>query len=461
MYKNESKILIFLSIVYLIIGNQTEVPSLGSLSLMGWFGVIQLLYCIASWLSRGNQLISPYVIFLLTLYVFSYGQSFLWAFGLEPSRSLIGFHGITISEIFDAQIITLIMLAFFHIGSLQYIIRHEKKQSIQTECYYDTKKIKKIGWFLFVVSIIPYLSDLIQKVIVSSTLGYAALYEGNALIGINNFSAIIAEYCIPSVICLFIAYKDNILIRNSITVFMLLNVFGILFIGGRTDAVIMIALLLLLYNYLINKFSKKWLIIGVFASFFLLQILTFVANTRTESNRSVNFDGFKVENNAAVDAIAEMGGTMFCLIKSQNIVPNEETYRYGKSYIFAFSTLIPNLGFWDIHPAKKESNLGEWLTQKLGLGYGTGFSMCAEAYVNFGYFAFIVFFLWGWFLASIFGKIDICVQTRNFALLAFLLILFWNFLNVPRNSFINLVRPFFFIAGPIYLYCRNKTEKLL
>ena len=208
-----------------------------------------------------------------------------------------------------------------------------------------------------------------------------------------------------------------------------------------------------MYNYLVKKFTKKWLLIGCLGGFCFLQILSYVAEVRVESNRSVNVESIQLEENRAVDAIAEMGGTMFCLIKTMNLVPEQQDYRYGKSYVYAFTSLIPNLGFWDIHPAKREANLSHWLTNSLGLDYGTGFSMCAEAYANFGDFGFIIFFFWGLFIAHIFGKIEISVIEKVYSMLAFLLILFWFCLTLPRNNFINLVRPLFFIAGPVYLYC--------
>lgn len=455
MFKQEKVILIFMSLVYALIGYNIKQPTMQSLGLMGWLGMAQLLYCIISWIKRGNQFISPYIIFLLSLYVFSYGQSFLWAFGLDSERTLVDFRGVTIPEIFSAQVQAIIMLAFFHIGATYYLTKNRQRSSYEQLSVDNSIRLKRIGWFLFVVSVIPYITDTISKLILSATMGYGAIYEREEAIGLDNLSAIIADYCIPSVICLFIAYKDNKVVRNIIVTFLLLNIVAIMIIGGRSNAVILLAILVILYNYLVKRFTRKWLLLGAVGAFFLLQVLAFVGNVRGDGLKSASKEGFQVENNAVVDAIAEMGGTMFCQIKTMNLVPQLEPYRYGKSYLFAFTTIIPNLGFWDIHPAKKESNLGDWLTAKLGLSYGTGFSMCAEAYANFGYLGFIVFFFWGWFLASIFGKIEISANTRNYALMAFLLILFWFFLKIPRNSFINIVRPIFFIAGPIYLYCNN------
>ena len=98
MFRQEKVLLIFMSCVYAIVGYTTDYPTMQSLSMMGWFGLVQLIYCIMSWMKRGNQFISPYIIFLLTLYIFSYGQSFLWALGLESERTLVGFRGCTIPE---------------------------------------------------------------------------------------------------------------------------------------------------------------------------------------------------------------------------------------------------------------------------------------------------------------------------------------------------------------------------
>lgn len=458
MFKHEKMILIFMSVVYVIIGNVTNHPTMQSLSMMGWFGIVQLAYCIASWMHKGNQFISPYIVFLLTLYIFSYGQSFLWALGLNFERTLVGFQGITVPEIFYAQVLTIIMLAFFQIGASYYCSKSRKGLNLTTSNN-STNSLKRIGWFLFVVSVIPYSMETYSNLVLSMTRGYSALYEGTAKIGMANWSSVIADYCIPSLICLYIAYRRNNLMRRLITIFFIINIIAILITGGRTFAVILMSLVIILYNYLVKRFTRKWLILGCFGLFFLMQVLSYVANVRTDAGREVNIESIELENNGAVEAIAEMGSTMFCLIKTMDLVPEHQNYRYGKSYLFAFTSLIPNLGFWDIHPAKKEANLSDWLTDSLGLGYGTGFSMCAEAYANFGHFCFVVFFFWGWFLASVFGKIEISDQTQNYAQMAFLLILFWFFLTLPRNNFINLIRPFFFIAGPIYLYCTLQKNK--
>ena len=455
--RHDSVILLSLCIFYFIYEYVIDTPSMSNVVTMGWFCLFQLFVSIYSWIKKGNQLLSPYIIFLVALYVFSNGQSFLWALGLESERNLIGFHGITIPEVFSAQIITSAMLAFFQIGASVYFRRHIMlKNKNQTHIVDTIPYLKKVGWTMFVISIFPYCSETISDLVTSMTKGYGAIY-GAGKVGLDNLAGFVADYFVPSIICLLIAYRKNIIVRRFLLGIIIVNILAILLIGGRSNAVILLSLILVIYHYLVRRFTKKWFLVGILGTFLLLQILAFVAQVRV--NRNANNTELKVENNAAVDAVAEMGGTMYCLIKTMNLVPSKYDYRYGKSYAYAFTTLIPNIGFWDIHPAKKESNLGDWLTEELSLGYGTGFSMCAEAYINFGYFAIFVFFLWGYFISSVFSKIEPALENQDYAKLAFMLILFWFFLKLPRNNFINLIRPVFFIAGPIYLYCKKKIRR--
>lgn len=431
-----------------------------TLNIMGVIGLLQLWISIVSWYKCANRLFSPYIFFLIVLYVFSFGQSLLYPFGLiSEKRDLYevysSIYGFTVSDIFQAQRQTLLMLAMFHIGGLSTIFRQNYSCPNYVNYYSnDNSRLKHIGWGLFIISVIPYTIDLVSDMVTSLSMGYGAIYGGEPKIGINNIWSFIGAYFIPSIICLFIAYKDHKKIRNTFLIIMLLISLAILITGGRSRAVILLCLVVILYDYLIKKFSKKQIFIVLICGIILLQVLAIIASTRTASidERSYNV---QFANNAAVEAIAEMGWTQFCLIESMKFVPADEDYRYGRSYLYAFTTIIPNLGFWEYHPAKLESNLGEWLTNKLGTNFGTGFSMCAEAWVNFGNLGFLLFYLWGFALASIFGKIDISIKNNNLAMLAFLLIIFWFSLTIPRNSFINLVRAFFYYGAPIYLYVSN------
>ncbi|WP_370788687.1 O-antigen polysaccharide polymerase Wzy [Bacteroides nordii] len=422
------------------------------LRVMGLLGTIQLFYSVWSWKSIGREIINPYVFFLLALYLFSFGQSFLYIFNIvSEKRDLLGFQGITIDEIFNAQKMTLFMLSFFHIGAICFV--RNKKELLNTS-YNNINyiyRIRKLGWFLFVVSIIPYYWDLIETLLISMASGYGAIYERNAAIGISQIDKYIADYFIPSLICLFVGYSNDKRVKSLVIGICTVNIVAILLTGGRTPAVILVALLILLYHYCVKKISFKGILVLSIFSFLFLSLLSVVSYLRSQEERSIEaYLRYDVSgNNAAVDALAEMGGTMFCLIKTKDIVPLYENYRYGRSYLYSFTTFIPNIGFWEIHPAKREANLGEWLTNALRLSYGTGYSMCAEAYINFGGCCWIIMF----FLGGLFGNLLGIENKRlkeDLALLIFSLIIFWFCLKITRNSFIGFVRIFFYYALPAY-----------
>lgn len=453
-------ILVILCIVYFFLYYADFEVNRNTLTIIGWVGLFQLVVSTLSWINNGKSIISPYYFFLIALYLFSFGQSLLYPFNLVCEKrdlyeSYSLYYGFSVKDIYLAQIQTLLMLNVFHIAGLKYSTKSNNKYASERATSLSQYiRLKQIGWFLFAISIVPFVYDTIMDMITSMTMGYRALYETEAKIGIANSAKFIAAYFIPSIICLFIAYRHNKRVRKFLTAIILGVAVAYLIIGGRSNAVILLGLLVILYQYLVRPFSKKVLLVGLIGAFFFLQVLSYIANTRNDVSASSS-SAVELSDNAAVEAISEMGWSQFCLIKSMQFVPSQEDFRYGKSYIFAFTSIIPNLGFWPIHPAKKESNLGDWLTDTLGTTFGTGFSMCAEAWVNFGIFGFLIFYLWGALLGSLFGRIERVIADEDIALLVFLLILFWFCLKIPRNAFLNVVRAVFYYAAPIYLFCNN------
>lgn len=453
--------LLLFCVFYVVYGYIVNFPQYDDLRVVGTIGLLQFAYSIHTSIKNGQKLISPYIVFLMVMYIFHVGQSLMYPFNVITNRDLVGFMGITASGVFKAQLISFSFLAFFQIGSLLCNI-HSYKKAINSSYPKQIIRLKRIGWFLAIVSFYPYYSELIHNAILSMTFGYGALYEGEAKIGFANFGSILADYYIPAIICLYIVYKNNNKARLLIVGILLFSCGVILVTGGRTEAVIILLLLLILHNYLIKSFTRKQLIaIGSFGVIVLI-LLASIAQMRSNTSRSFN-DTFDISentsNNGAVEAIGEMGGSMFCLIWTDEIVPQTEEYRFGSSYAYAFTSIIPNLGFWDIHPAKKHANLADWLTDKKGLSFGTGYSMIAEAYINFGYFGALLMILMGYLITNVFGRLKSYTITRNVASTAFVLVLFWFSLKIPRNSFIGIVRAIFYFALPIFWYTRGYILK--
>lgn len=463
MTKRVGIVLLFVFVLfYIVYGLYVRIPQYENLKIVGTIGLLQFAYSIYLSLHNGQKLISPYVIFLLVMYVFHAGQSLMYPFDIITDQDLVGFYGITSEDVFDAQLITFSFLAFFQIGSLAYNDKQTRRIRYCAHSDYQNKRIIRIGWFLAIISIYPYYDELIHRAILSMTYGYGAIYEEKEKIGLSNITGILADYFIPALICLFMGYRSSKKKRLVINIVFLLNCTIILVTGGRTEAVIILALILILQNYLVKRFTKKDMIAIAGAGLVVLVLLAWISKMRVNTARNFE-DTFTVQteeyDNPVADAIAEMGRTMYCLIWTDDIVSQTGDYRFGSSYAYSFTSIIPNLGFWEMHPARLHANLGDWLTDEQGTSFGTAYSMVAEAYVNFWYFGALLMGFFGYIVTALFGRLKNAVSARNTALVAFILVFFWFSLKIPRNSFIGVVRALFYFALPIYWYTRGYIIK--
>lgn len=436
-------------------------PSFDDLKMMGTLGLIQFVLSIYSSIRNGQRLFSPYIVFLTVLYIFHVGQSLMYPFGIISHNDLIGFFGITVSDIFRSQTISLTFLAFFQIGALLTSQNSRKFAVSEIKSKYMERRLIQIGFFFAIISAYFYYDELIGNAIKSMLFGYGSLYEGEAKIGFSNIGSILGDYFTPAIICLFIGYRKKKVARNIIIGIFLFNAAVTLVTGGRSEAVIMIALILVMRNYMVARFTKKDMAVIAGGAFCLLLLLASVGRMRSSDRRDFT-DTFSISDNnsnAATDAIGEMGGSMFCTIWTKEIVDHTQDYRLGSSYLFAITSIIPNVGFWDIHPAQKYADLNAWLTKEKRLGFGTGFSMVAEAYVNFGRFGCLMMLLLGYCFAKFFNNMEPAIRGRNLAYVAFVMVFFWFSLKIPRNSFIGVIRAIVYYALPVYWYSRGYILK--
>lgn len=438
-----------------------------NIQILGGIGVFTLIYSLSTWIKLGNELLSPYSVFLGVLYIFSYGVPMLYAFGIVPEDDIVGYLDITYQQFYDSCSVSLIMLCFFHIGALsahaKIIRRKTNDANCETHILNDPrllKRLNKAAWTVAIVSAYFYVSHLIETITTSMLYGYGALYEkSDTTAGVlSGISGMLATMFIPSLICLFVANRNNTYYTRAITLIFIAIIGAGFMTGARSGSVILLVLLLILYNSFIYKFTRKAYIF-VFAVFLLLMpVLTYIAGSRSGSDRTFDLSNVEFGDNAIVSAVAEMGGSQSCLIETMKFVPSTEPFRYGKSYIYSFATIVPNLGFWKVHPAVKEAGLAKWLPNKLGLTYGTGFSMFAEAYINFGYFGFIMIYWLGYLFAYIFGYLNNAIRSGDYVIAAAILIFFNETLGLPRAQTVDIMRSIYFIIIPLIFYCKRSLR---
>lgn len=448
-----SIILVFITLIFY---NSLPCSEYG-MKVMGVIGIIQLLYSIHSWSKITGAVITPYIIFLISAYTFTFGQSLLYVFDkVTPDRDLMEMFSAT--SIMPAQYLTLIFLNFFHIGGILSCKKNRSHNFPYNEMSYMEKQnmqnqivgIRKIGTFFLCISIIPYFIERFTLFFIVLTTGYSGIYMQDVKIGVSNIFTILSQYFIPGVLCLLLIETSKVK-RNIFIILLVFEACFWLFTGGRSNGVIIVSILLMYFHICIKPIKLKQAIIVAIVGFFFISLLGVIAETRVDSNANVSEAISKSfsNNNAFYSAISEMGGSMYPMITSMELVPNQYDFRGGSSYLYAISSVIPNLGFWELHPAMKYGNMNDWLQGAMNLNYGPGFSIVAEAYVNFGNWGFLMMLLLGYCFGLIFN-INI-KDKRNPLLLVLAFVFCFLIIKTVRNSFLATIRSIFYYILPIYL----------
>ena len=429
------------------------------MKIMGVLGIIQMVYSIGCWFGLTSSMLTPYTVFLFSAYIFTFGQSFLFIFDkVTPDRDLTELF--LPSALIPAQYLTLVFLNFFNIGAILSVKKTRRsylfpEQILKNEQATErqVKGIRTVGKFFLAISIVPYIIERVKLFFIVSTLGYSGIYIQEAKVGIFNILNILSQYFIPGVLCLLLV--ETVRTRRNIWLLILVaEACFWLFTGGRSVGVIIASILLLYYHICVKPIEfKRAILIGV-VSFFFVSLLGIVSETRTDVNADISQilkEGFG-NSNAFFDALSEMGSSMYPMAATMEVVPQSEGYRNGSTYLYAASSIIPNLGFWDLHPAMKNANMNQWLQDVMNLNYGPGYSIVAEAYINFGSLGFIIMLILGF----CFGRIlTVVVNDKSNPLLLVLSFVFcYLIIKTVRNSFLATVRSVVYYILPIYIYVR-------
>lgn len=432
-----------------------------NLKIMGVFGWAQIIISCIGWKRVTGNFFVPYIIFLIAAYTFCFGQSFLDVFGLIAENRSI-FDRCMPEDVYNAQVYTLLFLAAFHAGALiDYKRTISKAKSDKLTQITEYNAVSKIGKILTSITVIPFLLENIVNFTIVSTYGYRGLYEYNPDIPLWGLITFLSDFFIPGVLCVLLTSKPGSGTQRKIFLMFAAVILIIMYCGGRSQGVVLVAVVLLYYQNYVKPISKKgWIILGV-GGFFFVSLLSAIAHLRggSRDNYVENIAKYRSESdsNPFFETISEMGGSMFPMARTIDLVPRTEPYRYGKTYLYAFSSVIPNLGFWKKHPAAVNANLGEWLMEKDGLGYGPGYSIVAEAYINFGPFGFILMYILGLYFSRLLN-ID---NRGRFKILTFLIAIIFTYMSLKmvRNSFIGTVRILVYYMLPIYWYVSYQVKK--
>lgn len=449
--------------IYLVYYQNAFIIDFTLLKILGGFALLQLIYIFWSWHKLTGRYIDAYTVFMIACYAFNLSQPIMEIFDcVTPERSLITHYHWPMSIYCLGTVFTMAFILCFHFGAILAAKPEKMKlnRSDPDKFALQLKAIKKIATPLAIISFPFYMYNTIIMMVVSMTMGYGAIYDGD--IGTSTLFKLIGDFYVPAMISLFLVSQA---IGKRVWLIIIITVLTVvmppLIIGGRSNAIIILAVLFIVYSFF-HKLSLKRVVIVGLSTYLIFVVFTAIAGSRGTANRDLS-SMMEVDidkGNPALFTLSEMGGSLQPLMHCLDILPNKMNYKYGESYLYSIITIIPNMGFWDVHPATKKANLGNWLQDYLGINYGLGFSIVAEAYYNFGYLGCFMMTFLGWCFTKIYHLVSRSELMRNpIAFIIAVIFLFFT-IKLVRNSFEFAIRAILYYCLPMYWIMRQTYRKL-
>jgi oligosaccharide repeat unit polymerase len=377
-------------------------------------------WSLVSWRLVAKAWFDPYSVFLAAAYAFNAGRAVLEVFHLN--RYGLSGDWYTHGEIFPPSLLlqTLLLVALalsvMHLGALFAAACRRRAEGAPADPGDESvfaEASRWVGGGLLAVSV-PFTALLLREAVaVVIASGYMGLYQQQAATGVGATPDVLSMFLVPGTLFLLAGSKGRPGMIAVTAAVILANGVCRLFLGARYHAIFPVVAYLWVFHVRIRPLPRGLLLGG--GALLLGVVFPLVRMTRNQSGE----DRFSVAtlqeayvgvDNPAIAVVSEMGGSMGTVSHTLELVPGEREHDMGVVYLYALSTLVPNL-FWDLHPAVAYGTPSSWLIRTVdpwtaAQGGSLGYSFIAEAYLSFGWwgvpvvlgavgFLFAKFLLWG------------------------------------------------------------------
>lgn len=341
---------------------------------------------------------------VIMFWVFGMSRQLTALFGLESYSSFYGAY--TISQYLYAYLFSyLCILAYF-------VFSYKSKKSPQltniSEKFsgFNSKSIRQVFLIIFLICLTP-LIYYYYKLVSSSLI---------ARYGSRQFDAITEEtgYLVSllrvwGVLSLIIIVSIDLFSRNGKRLVLFTSIyislsFVSLLSGSRSEGISMLLILLTVFSirFYKSKTFKFVVIIGLLFISILIPFFYVLRSDISKINEIKIADYFSI--NSVFNALHEMGGSEDPLLL---VMYSNNGLRFGTSYITAALNTLFNFlpsGFRPDFTSIGPVSLASYYSRQLGLNYGLGFSLFAEAYLNFSWFGCLAFGALSLFLRKVYYR---------------------------------------------------------
>lgn len=392
---------------------------------------IVIQFCFFS--KHSGQKFSNYAIFLIAFAVFHFGLFFVYSVG--GTYNYFYFKQYDVSVVLDTLLYEYISIeVLFLSGAWINRIRPFKFNSANR---LSSRSICSISRICMILTGVVAFSLLALKT--RAFLG--GYYEGVRAFdsSVPSILGLIEYFYVPFSI-LTLIYSDNKQLNRMIESFVIIWALITALCGDRTSGLAGIMIIMLInvrYKSGERKTFRKY-VISVATILLSGFLIVFIKSFR-EGNSFSGSGLFTILS----EMLGELGSSFFPLTLIMRICPSAHDFLYGKSYFYSIiSGCIPasldptgTIAYWN----EKAIEPVNWIGADYDYTFGTGYSLCAEAYANFGWYGFVALFIVGLCIVKLLAS-DL---NNKFSLYTSAVLMF-EFFTLPRRNF------YYVINHPVY-----------
>jgi oligosaccharide repeat unit polymerase len=364
--------------------------SAASLALFGWH--------LWSWARVSGTLANPYGFFLVSVTLFNSGQTILELFGLNANKMLDG--SFDERTLVRAAYLVLLALASLHFGALLAFSQRSPAPHRTRDLAATNQAVRRIGTVLIAVSALPVAVTMLDALRTAQAGGYGAMYGRDAKTGFDGYLQFLAALLVPGAHYALAGAARHRKTAAVATISLFAYCVALLFVGYRAISVMPLVTFAWLWHHTVRPIKSRAAISFAIVAIVMLFSVVPAVRLRTGSDRT-SLDQWtqtvKGAGNPIVAVVSEMGGTLAVVAYTIELVPSERPFDLGMGYVYAATTVVPNLSR-RLHPAIVYGSYTDWLIRRVNPwaalhGGSLGFSCIAESYANFGWLGTIPFML--------------------------------------------------------------------
>ncbi len=402
MEKIRSLIILFFILIFLQFILWIQSPSEAVVSFLKYYSCFIYLFCIALLLCIKTVIVFPYIFYLLTFGVFILSRVFLDVLGFEDAYFYVAtwagdwsYFSLPIQfEMLNSIIFYLLFSFVGFLSSCLFINRSDCETCIKNDSL--ILKIRRLGFFLFMIFCVPYLLYLYQAVKFVVENGYVAVYLNESSTTVDNpILRISDDLCLVGIylyLSTFPVGKKYVFV-SCFYIFTLLILLGT---GGRSATFTQVLTFLVYLGIRGIRVDWRWMLRFVLIGFGLIYVAQLVNDFRDNGFKELDQKKDEVIFTQLVQSFFWQQGTSIQTIgrtiQYADEVTNGWLYFVGPiTNSLRENKLMEYLGLGipggqTLGTVMEGYSWANWLSYKVSPkyylnGHGMGSSMIAESYL--------------------------------------------------------------------------------